>query len=648
MLDIETKKNDEQLNTTCEETDSSCFSSSSSSYSPLLLSSSLDLSFLLERQQPQQQADLCYGREKQLSAVHEFGQTLINSSSLQNNKNHHDLFSNHRGFCIISGATGVGKTTLLNSLGERMSSSWMTSMVTLEENDSPKHHPYASWTCIGSNIISQMLRQNKHTFFELPLRQALLKEFTYRELQFLLELIPELQNMIGPIHNNKAANNEANNNILNTTTTSSISTISRVLTRLIRIISTYAPPLLILVDDIQWMDSESIQVLREILTDVNPKSNNPLLILVTTSNHDNKDQEQLLEKLPSLSPAEEHNKNIVHNKSIFTKMYLNLSNWDLEQVQEVLSSYSLIIDDEDEEKHRMAKSVHDKTQGNPSLVMSLIPKLEQGFGGEESWEEILTNLSMEEGTNIYDCSTLPEAAQYLLKLATCLPSELMDKRLLEQLWERDCEDGKLFFTECLALVVGSWLQPSNKPSSLFLYHWVSTSAKEAVLDQLFLNAEEVIHYRQTIGMTLVNSLPQNELEQCAFSIATLLNTTTETENENPCNYQKQMKRMSSLLKNRSSSKKHNSSLESEQQAVVKVNILAAQQSRRLSSWETAAHYSLQALQQPAALDDDSKQLSLIAQDVEKNLIHAPELQHQLHEARNRSMNQKKIQRRQGW
>lgn len=524
----------------------------------------------------------------------------------------------------------------------------MTSMVALEENDSPKHHPYASWASIGSNIISQMLRQNKHTFWELPLRQALLKEFTYRELQFLLELIPELQNMIGPIHNNKAANNQANSNTLNTTTNCSNS-IPRVLTRLVRIISTYSPPLLILVDDIQWMDSESIQVLREILTDVNPKSNKPLLILVTTSNHDNKDREQLLETLPPISPAEEHNKNIVHNKSIFTKMYLNLSNWDLEQVQEVLSSYSLIIDDGDDEKHRMTKSVHDKTQGNPSLVMSLIPKLEHGFGGEESWEEILTKLSMEEGCNIYDCSTLPEAAQCLLKLATILPSELMDKRILEQLWERDYEDDKLFFTECLAFVVGSWLKPSNKPGSLFLYHWVSTSAKEAALDQLFLNTEEVIHYRQTIGMALVNSvLSQNELEQCAFSIATLLNTTNQMESEHACNDQKEMKRMSSFLKKNHSSKKHKSNLESEQQAVVKVNVLAAKQSRRLSSWETAAHYSLHALQQPAALDDDSKQLSQIAQDVENNLTHAPELQQQLQDARSRSMNQKKIRRRQGW
>lgn len=340
-----------------------------------------------------------YGRQLQIDEIINLFETVA-----QGNKK----------LLLIKGYSGIGKTSLVKEL--------VTSV--------HHHHgyfcqgkydqirritPYSAFNEAFQMLIKRFLAEPKE-------KQALLKHQISKSLgnnaKILIDLIPNLVELLGEQSNvPDLSPNESKNRFLLT------------VQNFINVLAQPEHPLVIFLDDLQWADSDSLELMHALLS--NAKLNYFLLIGAYRDN-----------EVKSTHPLSYTLKKMEHENLDFYKIDL----WPLksDDVQHLLAD-SLNIDFEC--VYELSYLIWQKTHGNPFFINEFLKKLYQDnllyFNHDNiqwHWDiGLIKDLMVTDNVVdllVHKISKLPTATQRTLKLAACIGHQF-DLQTLTTVCEED-------------------------------------------------------------------------------------------------------------------------------------------------------------------------------------------------------------------
>ncbi len=299
-----------------------------------------------------------------------------------------------------------------------------------------------------------------------------------------------------------------------------------------RVISTHFDRLVIVLDDLQWTDAMSIELLDGIIGD---KDIRTMFIGIYRSNE--VDEAHYLSKtIRDLHSAKE--------KGGFEVTEISVGNLDASVCEDIL--VHLLSVDPSPDTTRLAEICHKRTAGNAFHLLSYLAMLQE--------EELLEfNLGMFKWT--WDCDRIEEETaassnvvelllakiakqsqemKYLLQLVSCLGASF-DKNVVLCAFPQmrgdnnvSCDPSELEdeVDELLSLAI---LESFLEAQSDSRYCWVHDSVQEAASKQVSEN--EMNAFKFKFGKALFQSLTEEDVENNLFDVVNLLASTEECPEE---------------------------------------------------------------------------------------------------------------------
>ena len=299
-----------------------------------------------------------------------------------------------------------------------------------------------------------------------------------------------------------------------------------------RVISTHFDHMVILLDDLQWTDAMSIELLDGIIGD---KDIRTMFIGIYRSNE--VDEAHYLSKtIRDLHAAKE--------KGGFEVTEISVGNLDASVCEDIL--VHLLSVDPSPDTTRLAEICHKRTAGNAFHLLSYLAMLQE--------EELLEfNLGMFKWT--WDCDRIEEETsassnvvelllskiakqsqemKYLLQLVSCLGASF-DKNVVLCAFPKmrgdnniSCDPSELEdeVDELLSLAIRESFLEAQSDSR---YCWVHDSIQEASLKQI--SDSEIDTYKFKLGKALFQSLTEEDVENNLFDVVNLLTSTEECPEE---------------------------------------------------------------------------------------------------------------------
>ena len=278
-----------------------------------------------------------------------------------------------------------------------------------------------------------------------------------------------------------------------------------------RVIVRYFRHLVIVLDDLQWTDALSIELLDAIIND---RVINIMFIGIYRSNE--------------VDDAHYLSKTIRDMHSTFTEVLIG--NLDATTCEQIL--VNLLCVQPCTETRRLAAICHQRTAGNAFHLLSYLAMLQEEkllviFGNRATW-----NLNeIEEKTavtsNVVELikatiSKQPQILKNLLQLVACLGTSF-EKDIVIRAFPRmhdgtDSSQAGKMIDELLSLAVQESFLDREGDSQRF--RWVHDSIQAAAMQQV--SEEEIIAYKFKLGKVLIQSLEQKEVESNLFEIVNLL------------------------------------------------------------------------------------------------------------------------------
>ncbi len=177
-------------------------------------------------------------------------------------------------FVLVSGASGIGKTALVKELESHNTDSYFVSGK-FDQNE--QYSPYSSLIQAFKKIVNILLskKTNDRKIWGEKIEKAL-----NPNARLLTDLIPQLTSLIGKPDNVYSLSPIESKNRFNTTIKNFISCIAEI-----------QAPLVIFIDDLQWADSATIEILKDIIS--NP-ADFPFFMLTGAYRHDEIDSKHHL------------------------------------------------------------------------------------------------------------------------------------------------------------------------------------------------------------------------------------------------------------------------------------------------------------------------------------------------------------------
>jgi PAS domain S-box-containing protein len=394
------------------------------------------------------------------------------------------------GLVLVSGYSGIGKSAFVNELHKPLVSP--RGVFASGKFDQYKRDiPYATLAKAFQALIRPLLTKSEE---ELSKWRDALHEALDPNGQLVLELVPELKSIIGeqPAVTELPAR-EAQNRF------------HRVFRRFIGVFARPEHPLALFLDDLQWLDAATLDLMEDLLTQRDVKH---LLLIGAYRNNEVGPAHPLMSKLEAMRRAGVMLQDIV---------LAPLIRGDLEQL--VANS----VHCEPDQARALAELVHEKTTGNPFFAIQFISELaDEGLlafnHGEGRWTWDLSRIRAKNYTdNVVDLmvgklNRMPASTRNALKQLACLGNSA-DLDILEMVYQDSIEeiDRQLWEAVLAGLVFRS------EGSYRFLHDRVQEAAYSLIPLQLRAEA----HLR--IGRLLVAQTPPGKLGEEIFEIVNQLN-----------------------------------------------------------------------------------------------------------------------------
>lgn len=327
---------------------------------------------------------------------------------------------------LIAGYAGIGKTSLVNEIRKPVLEKNGT-FISGKFDQYKKSIPYNAFIEAFQDLIQQILTENDE---KIAMWRERIKEALGNNAPVILELIPELQYVIGERLPSQEFDTQETQNRFNF-----------FFQRFISLYATPETPLVIHLDDLQWIDPASLQLIEIILTTLKTKG---LYLIGSYRNN------EVTPLHPLLSTAERIRKNhgAIHELTVkpLTKKNVN------ELVADTLKLSR-------EESESLSSVISEKTQGNPFFINQLLTFLYENrllyidpSTGKWTWNlEKILHLNVSE--NVVDLLILKlqkcsQETQEILKIAACVGS-YFDVRLVAKIADKPLPQVMQYLMEAI-------------------------------------------------------------------------------------------------------------------------------------------------------------------------------------------------------
>jgi PAS domain S-box-containing protein len=394
---------------------------------------------------------------------------------------------------LVSGYAGVGKSSVVNELHKALVPPHAF-FASGKFDQYKRDIPYATLAQAFQSLIRPLLGKSEAEL--IPWRDTLDKALD-RNGQLIVDLVPELKRIIGeqqPVPELSTQDAQRRFHIL--------------FRRFISVFARSEHPLALFLDDLQWLDAATLDLIEDLLSQSDVKH---FMLIGAYRDNEVDPTHPLMRKLRAIRQSGA----IVHDIVLAP-----LTREDLK----------LLITDalrcEADRATPLAQLIHDKTAGNPFFAIQFIASLaEEGLlafdHGEGRWFWELNRIHSKGYTdNVVDLlmeklRRLPAETQNALKLLACLGNSTKFS-ILHLLYQESQEDvhGQLWEAVRAGLIFRS------EDSYSFLHDRVQEAAYSLITEQ----ARAEAHLR--IGRLLSERTPSHEREERIFEIVNQFNRAT--------------------------------------------------------------------------------------------------------------------------
>lgn len=391
---------------------------------------------------------------------------------------------------LVGGYAGSGKTALIKSIHVSMvhNSGYMIS----GKFDQLRHSiPYAALISAFRDLVRQVLSESDTQIvrWKKKLLAALGPNGTV-----IAEVIPELTLIIG-----KQAP------VTELPPSASTSRFQTLFSRFIKVFADKRHPLTLFLDDLQWADPESFQLLRSLIHDA---SNQYVLIICTYRSNELRAGSANTEGLDSL---------------LGTGVRIQWLTVKPLGYRHVLRYIAGVLHTELNRIKPLADAIYRKTAGNPFYIRQMLQciydeKLLYFHSDRMSWEWDMTAIMEREGfKDVISLiegrfHTLPETTHRVLRLAGCI-GNAFDIRMLSLLCEQTIEHTE----QDLLPALNEGLVLAEQDTYLFLHDRVQKAAYDLIPD------EEKKRVHLQIGRLLLDFFDTEATEEHLFDVVHHLN-----------------------------------------------------------------------------------------------------------------------------
>ncbi|NEP12850.1 MAG: serine/threonine-protein kinase PknK, partial [Symploca sp. SIO2C1] len=449
-----------------------------------------------------------YGREAEV-------QTLLDAFERVANGNSEMI--------LVAGFSGIGKTAVINEVHKPIVEK-RGYFIKGKFDQFNRNVPFSAFVQAFRNLMGQLLGESDAA---LAIWQEKILDAVGTNGQVILEVIPELEHIIGKQPNVPQLSGSAAQNRFNL-----------LFGKFVQVFTTQDHPLVIFLDDLQWIDSASLNLLKLLINESETGSEAQYL-LVLGAYRDN----EVFPLHPLMLTLDEIGK---HGATLNTLTLAPLSEIDITQL--VADTLLCTV----EIATPLSKLVYQKTQGNPFFATQFLQGLyaencivfdlprfpftkEASQGG---WQCDLTQVRQLALTDdvvefmVGRLQKLPEATQNVLKIAACIGNqfdlqtlvlicEQSEEEVATHLWIALQQELVLPISEAYKFFQGE--QPDDEVAEIFAisYRFLHDRVQQAAYSLIPEDQIQITHLR--IGRLLLNRTSSRNIEDNIFDIVNQIN-----------------------------------------------------------------------------------------------------------------------------
>ncbi|WP_426559117.1 AAA family ATPase, partial [Dapis sp. BLCC M172] len=409
---------------------------------------------------------------------------------------------------LVAGFSGIGKTAVINEVHKPIVRQ-KGYFIKGKYDQFNRNIPFSAFVSAFRDLMSQLLGESNTN---LANWKDKILEFVGENGQVLIDVIPELELIIGQQPPATELSGSAVQNRFNL-----------LFSKFVSIFTTKEHPLVILLDDLQWADSASLNLLKVL---INESETGYLLVLGAYRDNEVFPAHPLMLTLDEIQ-KQDANINTLTLTTLDKKYITNLVADTLLSSTEIATPLSQLI--------------YQKTRGNPFFTTQFLKGLHQEnlikFNSKKGyWQCDLTQIRQLAMTDdvvefmVGRLRKLPEASQNVLKLAACIGNRF-DLTMLTVVCEETQEEVA---TDLWGALQEGFVIPETQTYKFFQgyqeqdienisvnYRFLHDRVQQAAYSLICENQKPGTHYQ--IGQLMLTKLSQTEQEENIFDIVNHLN-----------------------------------------------------------------------------------------------------------------------------
>lgn len=388
----------------------------------------------------------------------------------------------------VTGFLGIGKSMLVNETLRKLADK-KCYFLSGKFDQSQRNIPLFTISQALRGLILKILIESRES---LEIWRQKLLEVLGANAQVIIDNIPELELLIGK---------QTNVNVKEIDTKGQLNYYIHTFTQLIQIFASSNHPLIIFMDDMQWADTASLQILQSLLTNPN---NHYILIIASYRDLEIYPTHPLLQTIKAVKKAK-----------IFNVTVIKLEPLNINHVNEIVAE---TLNCPKQDITILGKALFNKTQGHPFFLIKLINSLHTSrllnfdynqnqwlWDIEEIQKQNITDNVVE--LMVYKLQNLPESTQKLLQIAACIGHEF-DLQTLAQVSTITPQET---MQELWGVLQQGLIIPMNNDYKLF----IETDSQELIASIL---------EQENFGETLLKKFPSKSIFEKDKTISYLAKT----------------------------------------------------------------------------------------------------------------------------